>query len=104
MSSVAVELPHEAGVRGEGFGGCEGDGVVGSPVASCAAEGGEAGGGGESGTAEGEDAGGGLEVFCEGVEVGLGDGAVVGIWVWGGGGGHGDRGEGTRRLEIAELI
>ena len=59
VAAVAVELPYQCRVRGEGFRGGEADGVVGAPEAAGAAEGGEAGGGGEAGAEEGEHAGGG---------------------------------------------
>lgn len=86
VSAVAVELPDEGGVVVEGVGRGEGGGVVASPEAAGAAEGGEAGGGGEAGAEEGEDVSGGLEVGGEGLEVGRGD---LG---WGGGGHSGDDG------------
>ena len=73
MSSVVIELPYEAGIAGECFWRCEIEGVVVAPEATGAAEGGQAGGGGEAGAAEGEDAGGLFEVGGEGGEVWLGD-------------------------------
>ncbi len=56
VPSVAIELPDEAGVFRKGFRGCELRGVIGSPVATCAAEGRKARGGREAGATEGEDA------------------------------------------------
>lgn len=66
MPPVAVELPYQGGVVVEGVGRRERGGFVASPETACAAECGEAGGGGEAGAEEGEDVGGGLEVGGEG--------------------------------------
>jgi len=42
VATVGVELPHEGRVGGEGLGGSEGSGVVGTPEASGTAKGGQA--------------------------------------------------------------
>lgn len=69
MSSVSVEQPHQTRVGPEGAHGGERGGIVVPPESAGAAEGWQAGGGGEAGPTEGEDAARGAEGGVEGLNV-----------------------------------
>lgn len=66
MSSIVVELPHEAWIGAECAWRSKVGSVVGAPEAASTTEGGKARGSGEAGTEDGQDALGVLEVSCEG--------------------------------------
>lgn len=69
VSPVTIKEPDKARINGEGSHGGELGGIVISPVASDAAEGGQSGRGGKAGPTEGEDAAAGTEDLVKGLYI-----------------------------------